>query len=77
MAEEKKLKVKILDMREVPSGEPERIGKYDYIITYQIDPLRTFIVTVPKEEYSEEKLREAIRKAEEERGKWVGRELEI
>jgi len=69
--------VKILDTRRIPSGAPERVGQFDVIITYQIDPLRTYIITLPEEEATEEKIKEAIRKDIEERGKWIGRELEI
>lgn len=41
--------VKILDKREVPSADPQRIGKFDALITYQADTFRTYIITIPDE----------------------------
>jgi len=71
------MKIKILDVREIPSGEPGRIGKMDLIITYQVDALRTYITTMPKEEFTEERLKEKIKKELTEREKWLGKEIEI
>ena len=69
--------VKIMDTRKIPSGRPARVGKFDVIVTYQIDPMHTFIVTVPEEEATEDNIKKAIKKDMDERGKWGGRELEI
>ncbi|MBW2674491.1 MAG: hypothetical protein JRD89_13945 [Deltaproteobacteria bacterium] len=33
-------KVRIIDRTRIPSPEPERIGKYDEVITYQDEALR-------------------------------------
>ncbi|RKY70078.1 MAG: hypothetical protein DRQ24_09865 [Candidatus Latescibacterota bacterium] len=71
------MKIKILDVREIPSGEPGRIGKMDLIITYQVDALRTYITTMPKEEFTEERLKEKIKEELTEREKWLGKEIEI
>jgi len=70
-------KVKILDVREIPSGDPQRVGLFDVIVTYQIDPLRTYILTIPKEKFDEAELKTAIQKDIAERAKWEGREIEI
>jgi hypothetical protein len=70
-------KIKILDVREFPSTEPTRVGKFDKIVTYQIDPFRTYLITLPKETFSEEKVKEAIRKDMAEREKWIGKELSM
>lgn len=70
-------KVKIIDMREYPSSEPVRAGKFDKIVTYQVDAFHTYLITLPKEGFSEDKLKEAIRKDMKERGLWIGKELEL
>jgi len=70
-------KVKILDVRVVPSVEPGRIGKIDVLITYQVDPTHIYMVRLPKEEFTDEKVREAIKKDLEEKRKWVGKELAV
>ena len=74
---EKPRKVRILDVREVPSTDPERFGKMDVLITYQVDPMHVYIIRLPKEEFNEERVREAIRADLEEKAKWLGRELEL
>ena len=70
-------KVKIIDTRKIPSGKPDRVGEFDVIVTYEIDPMHTFIITVPEEEATEDNIKKAIKKDMDERGKWVGRELDI
>lgn len=73
--------VKILDKREIPSADPGRVGKFDSMITYQIDTFRTYLITVPAEELTpeaeDEVIRAAIRADMAERERWAGKELEI
>jgi hypothetical protein len=69
--------VKILDKRDFPSSDPKRIGKFDTVVTYQIDAFHTYLITLPKETFSDSALAEAIKKDIEERNKWVGKELKI
>jgi len=77
MAAEEKREITIVDIRKVPAREPERWGKFDYLVTYQTDPLHTYILRIPEEDFSEEKLKEYIRKELEEVRKWVGKKLTI
>jgi len=51
MAEEPKRKVTIINVTDVPALAPERLGKLDTLITYQIDTEYTYTIRVPKEEY--------------------------
>jgi len=71
------MKVKILDTRDFPSTDPARTGKFDVVVTYQLDAFRTYIITIPKELFSETKLKEVIAKDLEEKQKWQNKELEI
>jgi len=73
--------VKILDKREIPSAAPDRVGKMDSMITYQIDTYRTYLITVPAEdltpEAEEQVIKAAIRADMAERERWAGKELVI
>lgn len=78
--EEKKgeeAEITIVDIRDVPATEPGRIGKLDVLVTYQIDPAHVYMIRIPKEEFSEEALREAIRKDIEEKRKWIGKVMKV
>jgi len=75
---------KIVDISKVPSAEAGRAGKYDLIVTYQDNAGRVRIVTIPYEEFGgkspeeqEAVLRKYIKMQEEERLRFVGKELSI
>ena len=70
-------KVRIIHMTDMPSGAPERIGKLDRYITYQLDAMRTYILIIPKEEYREEDLTRLIKADLEEKERLIGKELEL
>ncbi len=68
---------KVIDVRRVPSAEPARLGKLDYLVTYQLDQFRTYMVTIPKDELSDEIIREAVKKDLEAMERFTGKELEL
>jgi len=70
-------KVRIIHMTDMPSGAPERVGKLDRYITYQLDAMRTYILIISKEEYREEDLPRLIKADLEEKERLIGKELEI
>lgn len=53
--------VKILDTREFPSTNPERAGKLDTLITYQLDPQHVYTIIEPKSDLSKEEVSELVR----------------
>lgn len=69
--------VKIVDVRDVPSPEPERVGKFDRVVTYSIDAFRMYVTRLPAEDFTEEKLKARIKTEIAERGTWIGREMKI
>jgi len=69
--------VKIVDVRDVPALDPERLGKIDVMVTYEVEPMRVYMVRIPKEEFNEERLREEIKKDIQARAKWIGKELKL
>lgn len=70
-------KFKIFDVRKVPSAEAVRVGKYDQLVMYELDPMRRYIVRIPEEEFSEERMIRAVKEDMEERAKFTGKEYEI
>lgn len=70
-------KFKVFDVRKVPSAEAARVGKYDQLVMYELDPMRRYIVRIPEEEFSEERMIRAIKEDMEERAKFTGKEYEI
>lgn len=69
--------VKILDTRKIPSADPGRVGKSDYVVTYQVDGLRTHYVVLPQEAPSDAQIQSAIKAEEKARAGLVGRSFTI
>ena len=70
-------KFRLFDVRRVPSADPERVGKYDQLVLYELDPMRRYIVRIPEEDFSEERMIRAVKEDIEERAKFTGKEYEI
>ena len=70
-------KFKIFDVRRVPSAEPDRVGKYDMLVMYELDPMRRYIVRVPEEEFNEDRMKHAVKEDMAQRELWTGKEYEI
>ena len=68
---------KIIDIRDVPSTDPVRVGKLDTVITYQVDAFRTYSMIMPKEEATTEAIRAKIKAEMAERMKIIGTEVEL
>ena len=70
-------KFTLTDVRRVPSGEPERMGKFDQLVMYEIDPMHRYIVRIPEEEFNEERMKRAVKEDMAERAQYAGKEYEI
>ena len=77
-------KIRIIDRVRVPSPDPLRIGKFDYMVTYMDEALRAGVVTIHAElldgkpdPEQERVIAAATKKEVTERRKWAGRELSI
>jgi len=68
---------KVLDVRKVPSPEDGRVGKLDHLITYQLDPFRTYMVRIPKDVINEADITAAVKKDLESIERFAGREFEL
>ena len=77
-------KIRIIDRVRVPSPDPLRIGKFDYMVTYMDEAMRAGVVTIHAElldgKPDAEQARviaTAAKKEVTERKKWAGREISI
>jgi len=77
-------KIRIIDRVRVPSPDPARIGKFDYMVTYMDAAMRAGVVTIHAElldgkaDVDQERLiAQAAKREVEERQKWAGREIAI
>ena len=71
------VKFKVFDIRRVPSAEPARVGKYDQLVMYELDPMRRYIIRIPEDEFTEDRMIQEIKKDMEERSKFVGKDYEL
>jgi len=68
---------KVIDVRKIPSAEPNRVGKLDFLVTYQLDAYRTYMVTIPRDELTEDVIKEAVSKDIAAIEKWTGTEFTL
>ena len=64
--------VKILDTRPILSADAARVGKQDYVVTYQVDGARVGFVILPKEAPTQPEIQAAIAAQEKSRAGTVG-----
>lgn len=69
--------VKILSVRDFPSTDPQRLGKFDRWVSFSPDNLQTLYLVMPSETFSEAQLKTEIDKKLKELGSWTGREIKI
>jgi hypothetical protein len=79
-----KIPVTIFDVRDLPSMNPQRAGKTDTMIMYDVDPMHRYFITVPKEEisdtkggYDEGKIATRIHDDLEARSKILGKQIVV
>lgn len=70
-------KFKVFDVRRVPSAEPDRVGKYDQLVMYELDPMRRYIIRIPEEEFSEDRMKHAVKEDMAQREQYTGKEYEV
>jgi len=68
-------KFKVLDVRKIPSPDAGRAGRLDHLVTYQLDPFRTYMVRVAKDVISEADLVEAVKSDLEAMERFAGKEF--
>lgn len=62
---------KVIDTRRLPSPDPERMGKWDTLVVYELDPMRRYSVLVPEDPLTEEALIAAVKADLTEHGRWL------
>lgn len=71
------MEIEIIEAVDIFSADPGRIGKRDRLVTYTVDKRRTYMITLPAEEATEDRIIEEVRKVEEARGKLIGKKFEV
>jgi hypothetical protein len=69
--------VEILATVDVPAISPDRVGQIDVLVTYRVGPYQSGMIRVPKEDYTEAKIKAAIRKDVETKAKYVGMKFKV
>lgn len=70
-------KFKVFDVRRVPSAEVDRVGKWDKLIMYETAPMMRYIVSMPEEDFTEEKMIQAVKADMADRAQYTGKEYEL
>jgi len=68
---------KVIDTRRIPSADPARIGKLDWLVTYQLDAYRIYMVTIPEDTLTDDIIKEAVSKDIAAIEKWTGTEFTV
>lgn len=69
--------VEILATVDVPAISPDRVGQIDVLVTYRVGPYQSGMIRVPKEDYTEAKIKTAIKKDVETKAKYVGMKFKV
>lgn len=67
----------VLDVRDLPSPDPERLGKWDKLVVYELDPTHRYTIRVPAESFTEEALVAAVKADLEERSQWINKSFPL
>lgn len=57
---------------DIPSDKPDRVGKIDVLVTYRAGPYISGMVRVPKETFTEENMKAAVKADAEPKLKYQG-----
>ena len=55
-------KFKVVNVRQIPSPNEGRLGRFDWLVTYQVGPFHTDIVAIPVDTLTPDIIREHVRK---------------
>lgn len=69
--------VEILATVDVPAISPDRVGQTDVLVTYRVGPYQSGMVRVPKEDFTEAKVKAAVKKDVEAKAKYVGMKFRV
>ena len=69
--------VTIIDVRDSPGATIARAGKMDVVVTYTVDGQRSYVISMPKEDFTPDAAMARIRADEAERLKLIGETFEV
>lgn len=68
---------KVIDTRRLPSPDPARMGQWDTLVVYELDPMRRYSVLVPGDPLTKEALVAAVKADLAERGQWQDQTFQL
>ena len=68
---------KVLQIRDIPSLRRDRLGKWDKVVLYELPGGERYTVSVPAEDFTEQKLVEAVKADLKERARWQGKTFRL
>mgnify|MGYP000409697056 CR=1 FL=1 len=77
MEQAKPREFKVLQIRDIPSLRRDRLGRWDKVILYELPSGDRYTVSIPREEFNEQRLIEAVRADIEERARWQGKTFRL
>ncbi|MEM0241247.1 MAG: hypothetical protein QXP29_07290 [Candidatus Nezhaarchaeales archaeon] len=69
--------VEVISVSEVPAVEPNRLGKFDTLITYRVDPLHIFSFRVPETNLTPQQIAQYVKQDYQKRKGIVGLKVEV
>ena len=69
--------VTIIETKRIKAVAPERLGKWDRIVYWQIGPGQVFMTELPDEGFTDQALQAAIKRDLDERAKLVGKKYQL
>lgn len=69
--------VSILATVDVPAISPDRTGQFDVLVTYRVGPYQSGMVRVPKEKFTEEAMKAAVKADVEKKAKYIGMKFRV
>lgn len=67
----------IVSVLDVPSQDPKRAGKMDALITYRIDPLHSFTISIPADDLTPDKVATAVRQDFQKRKAYINAKISL
>ncbi len=69
--------VEVLSVSEVPAIEPNRLGQFDTLVTYRVDPLHIFSFRIPQTNLTAQQIAQAVKQDYAKRKNIIGLKVEV
>ncbi len=77
MSQNQKKVLEIISLAEVPAINPQRLGQYDTLVTYRVDPLHIFTVRCEGSNLNKQQIAQCVKADYDRKGSLVGMKIEV